>query len=61
MVHQVSGALSDLRLPPVPHVRGLLLCLHLHDARCHHREIHRRLQVRGVDYTDIQLSRLHHP
>ena len=42
---------ADLRLPPVPHVGCLLLCLDLHDARRHHREIHRRVQVGDVMVT----------
>ena len=45
LVHQVAGPLSDLCLPPVPHVRSYLLRFHLHDARRHHRKIHCRLQV----------------
>ena len=46
---------ADLRLPPVPHVGRLLLCLHLHDARRHHREVHRHVQVGNEMVTQLEL------
>ena len=45
LVHLLPIPVPALRLPALPHVRSLLLCLNLHDLGCHNRTIYCCLQV----------------